>query len=148
MYPAVLARARVALALAVALVAPAALAACGASTQPQLKVLSVERSVRAPSRNVVLFVEVTNRDATPMHLQRLEYTFAAAGARHAGGEVTLTRVVEPGGAVVVEVPVALDDQPWPVGERITMDGRLYCEQDQLVRSFPVTADVPAGDFTR
>ena len=122
------------------------LAACGAARQPQLKVLSVERSVdgpgQAPTRSMVLFVEVVNRDARPMQLQRLEYTFAAAGARHPGGEVTLTRVIEPGAAAVVELPVELGSQPWPVGERITMDGRLYCEQDQLVRSFPVTADVP------
>lgn len=128
-----------------ALVAAAAvggLAACGAATQPQLKVLSVERSAQEPSRSMVLFVEVVNRDARPMHLQRLEYTFAAAGAHHPGGEVSLTRVVEPGAAVVVELPVEIDRQPWPTGERVTMDGRLYCEQDQLVRSFPVTAAVP------
>lgn len=124
-----------------------ALGACGASTQPQLKVLSVERSVREPTRAVVVFVEVVNRDARPMHLQRLQYTFAAAGARHAG-EVALTRVVEPGAAVVVEVPVPLEGAAWPEGERVTLDGRLYCEQDQLVKSFPVTADVPADTFIR
>ncbi len=129
--------------------------ACGASTQPQLKVLSVERSAREPSRSVVVFVEVVNRDARPMHLQRLEYTFAAAGARTAeapgarvAGEVALTRVVEPGAAVVVEVPVPLADATWPEGETVTLDGRLYCEQDQLVKSFPVTADVPADSFNR
>ena len=131
------------------LVAGAALsAACGASTQPQLKVLSVERSVREPSRTVVVFVEVINRDARPMQLQRLQYTFAAAGAPQAAGEVALSRVVEPGAAVVVEVPVPLDDASWPAGEPATLDGRLYCEQDQLVRSFPVTADVPADSFIR
>ncbi len=132
------------LTVAAALATTGGLAACGAASQPQLKVLSVERSGQPSTRSMVLFVEVTNRDARPMHLQRLEYTFAAAGAHHPGGEVSLTRVVEPGAAVVVEVPVAIDAQPWPVGERITMDGRLYCEQDQLVRSFPVTADVPAA----
>lgn len=133
------------LAFAAALVS-VVLAACGASNQPQLKVLSVERSVRAPT--VVVFVEVVNRDERPMQLQRLQYTFAAAGSRHLGGEVALTRVVEPGAAVVVEVPVPLDGASWPEGERVTLDGRLYCEQDQLVKSFPVTADVPAGSFLR
>jgi hypothetical protein len=123
------------------------LAACGVSTQPQLKVLAFERPVR-PSRPAILFVEVVNRDATPMRLQRLEYTFAAAGARRPGGEVSLARVVEPGGAVVVEVPVPPGEQPWPAGQRITIDGRLYAEQDELERSFPVTADLPADSFTR
>jgi hypothetical protein len=125
-----------------ALAAGLGLGGCAASTQPQLTVLSVERSVREPARAVVVFVEVVNRDARPMQLQRLQYTFAAAGARHPGGEVALTRVVEPGAAVVVEVPVPLGGAAWPEGERVTLDGRLYCEQDQLVRSFPVTADVP------
>lgn len=125
-------------------------AACGASTQPQLKVLAVEHPVRA-SHPAILFVEVVNRDATPMRLQRLEYTFAAAGARRPGGEVALTRVVEPGGAVVVEVPVpaaASADEPWPAGEPVVMDGRLYTEQDDLERSFPVTANLPADAFVR
>lgn len=123
-------------------------AGCGASTQPQLKVLSVERSVREPTRKVVLFVEVVNRADRPMHLQRLEYTFAAAGAQHPGGQVSLTRVVEPGGAVVVEVPVAIDRDTWAAGEQVTLAGRLFCEEDQLERSFPVTADVPApADYT-
>jgi hypothetical protein len=123
------------------------LTACGASTQPQLKVLAFERPTRA-SKPAILFVEVVNRDATPMRLQRLEYTFAAAGAHHSAGAIALTRVVEPGGAVVVEVPVPPPEQPWPAGERVTMDGRLYCEQDDLERSFAVTADLPPDSFTR
>lgn len=134
-------------ALALTLAATVGAVGCGAATQPQFKVLSVERSAQAPTRSMVLFVEVVNRDARPMQLQRLEYTFAAAGARRPGGEVSLTRVIEPGAAAVVELPVEIGSQPWPTGARITMDGRLYCEQDQLVRSFPVTADVPASlDF--
>ena len=141
-------RLRLASFVLIATAAVSTLAACGASTQPQLKVLSVERSVREPTRTVVVFVEVVNRDVRPMHLQRLQYTFAAAGTRQGGGEVALTRVVEPGAAVVVEVPVALTGADWPAGEAGTLAGRLYCEQDQLVRSFPVTADVPAGVFTR
>ncbi|HVV82233.1 MAG TPA: hypothetical protein VHE35_04110 [Kofleriaceae bacterium] len=119
------------------------LAACGAANQPQLKVLSVEPSVQAPTRNAIVFVEVVNRDERPMQLQRLEYTFAGSGTRRGGGEVSLTRVVEPGAGVVVEVPLSVDGSaPLQAGERLTLAGRLYCEQDQLVRSFPVTADVP------
>ena len=57
-------------------------------------------------------------------------------------------MVEPGAAVVVEVPVALTGEAWANGERVTLAGRLYCEQDHLVRSFPVTADVPADVFIR
>ena len=123
------------------------LTACGASTQPQLKVLAFERPTRA-SRPAILFVEVVNRDATPMRLQRLEYAFAAAGERHGAGAIALARVVEPGGAVVLEVPVPAADKPWPAGERVTMDGRLYCEQDDLERSFAVTADLPPDSALR
>lgn len=116
-------------------------AACGAATQPQLKVLSMERAGREPGRNMVLFVEVVNPASRPMRLQRLQYTFASAGVRQPGGEVQLTRVVEPGAAVVVEVPVSIAAEAWSAGQRLTLAGRLYAEQDELVRSFAVTADV-------
>ena len=138
--------ASLALALAASL-SVAGLGACGASTQPQLKVLSVERSMRAPTGTVVVFVEVVNRDARPIRLQRLQYTFAAAGAPHAAGEVSVTRVVEPGAGVVVEVPVTVDET-WPTGEPVTLAGRLYCEQDDLERSFAVTAELPPDTFIR
>jgi LEA14-like dessication related protein len=133
--------------LALAVAASLSVAACGASTQPQLKVLSVERSMRAPTGTVVVFVEVVNRDARPIRLQRLQYTFAAAGASHAAGEVSVTRVVEPGAGVVVEVPLTIDDT-WPAGEPVTLAGRLFCEQDDLERSFEVTAELPASTFIR
>ncbi len=115
---------------------------CGASTQPQLKVLSVESSGREPGRPMVLFVEVVNPATRPMRLQRLQYAFASAGVRQPGGEIQLTRVVEPGAAVVVEVPVSLASESWSGGRRLTLAGRLFAEQDELVRSFDVMADVP------
>jgi hypothetical protein len=130
--------------LSITIVAAAlAIVGCGAATQPQLKVISVERSERAPTRQAVVYVEVVNRADHPMHLQRLQYTFAAAGAARPGGEVSLTRVVEPGAAVLVEVPVSIDDDTWADGEHLTLDGRLFCEEASLVRSFAVSADVPA-----
>ena len=114
---------------------------CGAGAQPQLRVLSVERAPLAASRTVLLFVEVVNPAAQPMQLQRLEYTFASAGAAHPGGEVHLTRVIEPGASVVVEVPLSVEAASLPPGQHLTLAGRLFAEQDQLQRSFPVAAEL-------
>lgn len=114
---------------------------CGAAAHPELRVLSVEHGPPSASRTVLLFVEVVNPATQPMQLQRLEYSFAAAGAARPVSAVQLTRVVEAGASVVVEVPVTVDGAAWPAGQHLTLAGRLYAEQDQLQRSFPVVAEV-------
>ncbi|MBK9034228.1 MAG: hypothetical protein IPL61_23690 [Myxococcales bacterium] len=126
-----------------ALVAVAVLAGCGAGRQPQLKVLSVEHATSGP-RDMVLFVEVTNPAARPLELRRLQYRFEpsvhVAGVEPIRGEVMLSRTVDAGAAVVVEVPVPFDES-LPRGEELMLAGRLYATQDQLQRSFDVRATV-------
>jgi LEA14-like dessication related protein len=134
---------RLALALGVA-TALAAGAGCATTSSPQLKVLAVEPQRRVvPERSVVLYVEVVNPASRPMRLQKLQYTFAAHGAAPAYGEVPLTRTIDAGAAVVVEVPVALGDNSLAPGETLTLRGKLYAELDRMVRTFPVSAEVPA-----
>jgi hypothetical protein len=119
-------------------------AGCATTSSPQFKVLGVEPQRRIePDRSVVLFVEVVNRDSRPMRLQKLQYSFAAAGAVPAPGEVPLTRTIDAGAAVVVEVPVALGSSDLASGETLTLRGKLYAELDRMVRTFPVSAEVPA-----
>ncbi len=127
--------ARLALSLA-ALVA----VGCGASTrQAQLNVLSVEQAA-APDRDMVVYVEVVNNAARPMRLQRLQYTFASAGTATTHGELELgERLVEAGSAVVVEVPLPVADAA--LGATLTLAGKLWAEQDQIVRTFAVAAEV-------
>jgi LEA14-like dessication related protein len=125
------------------------LAACGASQQPQLKVLSVENSAithAGQAADRVLFVEVVNPAARPLELHRLQYRFEpsvyVAGVEAVHGEVLLSRIVDPGAAVVVEVPLPHDDS-LPLDEELMLSGRLYATQDQLQRSFDVRARVAA-----
>lgn len=124
-----------------------AAAACGAGQQPQLKVLSVENTATAPRpADMVLFVEVLNPAARPLELHRLQYRFEpsvqVAGVEPVHGEVLLSRTVDPGAAVVVEVPLPTDDS-LPLDEDLVLSGRLYATQDQLQRSFDVRARVEA-----
>ncbi len=121
-----------------------AAAACGAGRQPQLKVLSVE-SAAARSSDMVMFVEVVNPATRPLELQRLRYQFErsvhVAGVAPVHGEVELARTVEPGAAIVVEVPLPIDAALR--GQELTLAGRLYATQDDLQRSFAVHARVAA-----
>jgi hypothetical protein len=113
---------------------------CRASQQAQLNVLSVEKSAR-PSSDMVVYVEVVNRARRPMRLQRLQYTFAAAGGTHSQ-PVSIElgrRLVEAGSAVVVEVPLTLADAA--LGTTLTLAGKLWAEQDEIVRSFAVAAEI-------
>jgi len=119
--------------------------ACVSGRQPELKVLSVEQAA-LPARDMVLYVEVTNPASRPLNLQRLKYSFASsakvAGVQPVVGEVILSRIVEAGAAVIVEVPLTLD-RALPSGEAMTLAGRLYATQDELQRSFAVSATIDA-----
>jgi hypothetical protein len=112
---------------------------CRASQQAQLNVLSVEKAA-TPDRDMVVYVEVVNRAKRPMRLQRLQYTFAAAGNQTTQAEIQLgRRLVEAGSAVVVEVPLPIADAA--MGTTLTLAGKLWAEQDEIVRSFVVAAEV-------
>lgn len=128
--------------LALALAASLLIGCGGASQRPQMKVIGIEQSETAyDGRQIKLFVEVVNYARRPMRLQRLQYTFGPSGSRDtsARGEVNLSRTVEAGSAVVVEVPIIVDPQLLNAGG-LQLRGQLITEQDQIVRSFPVTAE--------
>lgn len=87
----------------------------------------------------VVYVQVTNPASRPMRLTKLQYQFAASGTTVAEGELPLAREVAAGAAVVLEVP--LDASPH---EAMTLTGKLIAEQDQILKSFPVSAEIPAS----
>lgn len=114
---------------------------CGASQRPQMKVIGIEQSETAyDGRQIKLFVEVVNYARRPMRLQRLQYTFGPSGSREtsARGEVNLSRTVEAGSAVVVEVPILVDPQLLNAGG-MELRGQLIAEQDHIIRAFAVKA---------
>jgi len=116
-----------------ALVSLIALAACSAPQRPQLKVLGVEEGARGDDgHHLKLFVEVVNYAKRPMRLQRLQYEFGPDR-----GEVKLQRTVDPGSAIVVEVPILLDSEQDTEG--LTLRGNLITEQDAIIRAYPVSA---------
>jgi len=116
------------------------LAACSSPQRPQLKVLGVEEGARGDDgHHIKLFVEVVNYAKRPMRLQRLQYEFGPEGASTGHGEVALSRTVEAGSAIVVEVPILLDELQEADG--LTLRGQLITEQDQIIRSYPVSAQV-------
>ena len=106
----------------------AALAACHGPGSAQLRVVGVQQY--APEASTVQ-LQVVNRTKKAMRLQRLEYTFAGAGHEVALG----AREIPPGAAAVVEVHL---DEATPSGK---LEGKLICELDQIIQSFPVTADL-------
>lgn len=109
-------------------------AGCGHARSPELRVIGQETSVRE-----VVYVQVTNPASRPMRLTKLQYQFAASGGTTvAEGELPLAREVAAGAAVVLEVP--LDAR----SEAMTLRGQLIAEQDQILKSFPVSAQIPAS----
>ncbi len=123
----------------VLIAATALLTGCPASRQAQLNVLSVEQA-STPDRDMVVYVEVVDNAKRPMRLQRLQYTFAASGQETTQLELELgRRLVDAGSAVVVEVPLPLADAA--LGSTLMLAGKLWAEQDQIVRSFTVAAEV-------
>ena len=119
--------------LALALAIVVGVAACHDVASPQLRVLGVEK---AKAKHDVVFVQVTNPASHPMRLTKLAYTFAAEGQAVASGAVELSRDVQPGSAVVVEVP--LDDTPT---KPMILIGELTAELDQIVQIFSVHAQI-------
>lgn len=107
-------------------------AGCHHVSSPELRVLGVQNS----ARREVVFVQVTNPAARPMRLTKLEYAFAADGTTVSTGALELSRDVQPGAAVVVEVPLdALPSKP------MMLTGQLTAELDQIVRIFSVSAQI-------
>lgn len=117
----------------VVLIFVAVLAACHTGTSPQLQVLGTH------DRDVV-FVQVTNPATRPMRLTKLEYTFAADGAKVAEGEMPLERDVPAGAAIVVEVPLDTDTQSIS-SSAMLLTGKLTAEIDEMVRIFQVSAQI-------
>lgn len=123
-----------------------ALVGCAGSTPPTFNVLSIQNRAPRPAasgaarRDMVAYVEVVNPARRPISLQRLQYTFASSAARTRVSEVHLgARQVAAGSAVIVEVPLAFESAP-PPGQTLTLIGRLWTEQDRMIRSFQVAAE--------
>ena len=107
------------------------LTGCGVKS-PELRVLGV----RAEPRQDIVFVQVTNPASRPMRLTKLQYTFAADGAKVSEGEMALAREVPAGAAVVVEIPLDA-----PSEKPMTMSGKLTAELNQIVQIFSVSAKI-------
>jgi LEA14-like dessication related protein len=116
----------------VAALAGAASTGCHSAKSPELRVLGVHEE----PRHDVVFVQVTNPASKPMRLTKLEYTFAADGAKLSEGALSLSRDVPAGAAVVVEIP--LDS---PSEKVMTMSGKLTAELNQIVQIFKVSAQI-------
>jgi hypothetical protein len=123
------------------------LVGCASPQRPQMRVLGVEQSDRhSSSRQIKLFVEVTNYNKRPMHLERLEYEFGPSGSHtdQATGAVALSRTIEADSAVVVEVPILVDPDLLDADD-LELRGQLITEQDQIFRSYPVSSPVQDGE---
>lgn len=105
---------------------------CTSTKSPELRVITVRN---APPHEVV-FVQVTNPAKRPMRLTKLEYTFAAGRSTVSEGELSLSRDVPAGAAVVVEVPLDAE-----AAGPITLRGELTAELDQVLRIFKVSAEI-------
>ena len=111
-------------------------AACHAGGSPELRVLGMHDN---PAAQQVVFVQVTNPASHAMRLTKLEYTFAASGATVSAGEVPLARDVPGDSTVVVEVP--LEASAVPTEKALKLEGKLTAEQDEMVRTYSVEADI-------
>src|SRR5207253_1703977 len=106
---------------------------CHQAKSPELRVIGMQDS---RAREVV-YVQVTNPASRPMRLTKLEYRFAGSGGSTVSeGEVALAREVPAGAAVVLEVP--FDGTPDGATQ---LRGKLIAEQDHMVKSFKVSADL-------
>jgi hypothetical protein len=117
--------------LASALALGAALTGCHAGS-PELRVVGLHQE---PLHDVV-FVQVTNSANHVMRLTKLEYTFAADGAKVSEGEVALARDVPAGTSIVVEVPMDA-----PSEKPMTLSGTLTTELNDIEQTFSVSAKV-------
>ena len=104
--------------------------ACHANRSPELRVVGLHEE----PRHDVVFVQVTNPASHVMRLTKLEYSFAANGAKVSEGEVALRREVPAGEAIVVEIPL---DRPSETP--LTLSGKLTAELNEIVQTFSVSA---------
>jgi hypothetical protein len=110
--------------------------ACNSGTSPELRVLGLRDNADAQH---VVFVQVTNPASHAMRLTKLEYSFAASGTTVSTGELSLSRDVPADSTVVVEVP--LDTAAVPPEQTLKLEGKLTAEQDEIVQTYRVEADV-------
>ncbi len=103
---------------------------------PELRVLGRQE---APQAHEVVYVQVSNPTSHTLRLTQLEYRFASStNTTVSEGDLALgAREVPAGAAVVVEVP--LDNRPSE--EAMTLRGKLVAEQDHIIKTFKVSAQI-------
>jgi hypothetical protein len=105
---------------------------CHTGRSAEVSVLGVHET---PDAHV--FVQVRNPANRPIRLTRLDYTFASArGATVSEGQIALAREIPAGAAAVLEVPLGTEST-----ENLRLEGTLTAEQDQIVRTFTVAAQI-------
>lgn len=107
-------------------------AACHVNKSPELRVVGLHEE---PQHEVV-FVQVTNPASHVMRLTKLEYSFAANGAKVSEGELALARDVPAGEAIMVEIPLERSSET-----PLTLSGKLTAELNEIVQTFSVSAQV-------
>ncbi|MEZ4366242.1 MAG: hypothetical protein R2939_08120 [Kofleriaceae bacterium] len=119
-------------------------AGCRTAAPATVSVVGV-RNGQAEHATDILFVQVVNRAARPMRLERIEYTFGAAASPGAPGHIRVGREVAAGGSIVIELPVDLlaDDGDAIAAGPMHLEGRVFATLDTIEQSFPVSAMVAA-----
>lgn len=110
---------------------------CG-STAPQMKILGVSKP--KVSRQLSVFIEVVNVSQRALMLSRLEYTLSTEKWFEADGALGLSKLVDAGESVIIEVPVT------PVMAKAveasgavpyTLSARLVALADRVQRSWSI-----------
>jgi hypothetical protein len=105
---------------------------CHSAKTPELRVLGIHDTATSS-----VFVQVSNPARRPMKLTKLEYVFASSsGATISEGEMRLYREIPAGAVAVVEVPLEAE-----ATDTLMLRGTLTAEQDDLVRSFKLNAQI-------
>ncbi len=124
-------------------------AGCGAAG-PRVSALGVSQGTHGAAEiepgTLLVFLEVVNPTERPLTLSRLEYHFDADAWFEAHGEVRLSRAVDAGDSVVIEVPVRIREPVTAQAGAYVLDGRLFGTDERVERQWNVrvrgTVDPP------
>ncbi|HET6610781.1 MAG TPA: hypothetical protein VFG83_02280 [Kofleriaceae bacterium] len=121
-----------------------AMVACSGPS-PSIKVLGLSRatseSAAEDGKLLVMFIEVVNPTAQEIRLDRFEYRLRAESWFNTRGKIPLSRAVNAGSSVVVEIPVAIDRGRLENKDHVpyVLTGQIWTREDQVERSWSVQA---------